>query len=51
MGPLYAVLKQDAFKLHFDGGNYTRNEFILNPYGSVQGSRLFGEKLVYKAGL
>jgi hypothetical protein len=34
-----------------DGGNFSKNDYLFNLYGSIQGARSFGERFVYKAGV
>lgn len=47
---LYARIKNDGFKLHYDHGVLTQNDYRFNLYASAQGKRNFGS-LVYKLGL
>lgn len=47
---LYGRIKNDGFKLHYDHGILTQNDYRFNIYGSVHGKRNFGS-LIYKLGL
>lgn len=47
---LYGRIKNDGFKLHYDHGVLTQNDYRFNLYASVQGKRNFGS-LIYKLGL
>lgn len=47
---LYARVKNDGFKLHYDHGFLSQNDLRFNFYGSVQGKRTIGN-LIYKIGV
>jgi len=47
---LYARIKNDGFKFHYDHGTFNHHGYIFNFYSSVQGDKVLGSPLI-KAGV